>query len=145
MPGGHRGGARPGQGEVEQDQVLGPVAAALPDAEVGGLDVPVVDTRPVQRDQRLQQVGAPALQQVQGQPLAAAQHLGQRLLAGALQHQGLPAADVQRALDQPDQPRVGQPGQHLGLAGDPGRRRVVHRDLQHPGGIRARSRPPTGR
>ena len=117
--------------------MLGPVAAALPDAEVGGLDVPVVDTRPVQRDQRLEQVGAPPLQQVQGQPLAAAQHLAQRLLAGALQHQGLPAAHVQRALDQPHEPRVVQPGQHPGLAGDPARRRVVHRDLEHPGGVRA--------
>ena len=137
MPGGHRGRARAGQGEVEQDQVLGPVAAALPDAEVGGLDVPVVDPRPVQRDQRLEQVGAPPFQQVQGQPLAAAQHLAERLLAGALQHQGLPAAHVERALDQPHQPRVGQPGQHLGLVGDPARRRVVHRHLQHPDGVRA--------
>ena len=124
--GGHGGRAGAGQREVEQDQVLGPVAAALPDAEVGGLDVPVVDTGPVQGDQRLQQVGAPPFQQVQGQPLAAAQHLAQRLLAGALQHQGLPAADVERALDQPHQPRVGQPGEHLGLArrsGRPPRRR----------------------
>ena len=112
-----------GQGEVEQHQVLGPVAAALPDAEVGGLDVPVIDPGPVQRDQRLQQVGAPPFQQVQGQPLAAAQHLAQRLLAGALQHQGLPAADVERALDQPHQPRAGQPGEHPGLVGDPRRPR----------------------
>ena len=134
----HGGRAGAGQGEVEEHEVLCPVAAALPDAEVGGLDVPVVDPGPVQGDQRLQQVGAPPFQQVQGQPLAAAQHLAQRLVAGALQHQGLPAADVERAFDQPHQPRAGQPGQHLGLVGDPRGRGVVDRDLEHPGGVRAR-------
>ena len=134
----HGGRSGAGQGEVEEHEVLRPVAAALPDAEVGGLDVAVIDSGPVQGDQRLQQVGAPPFQQVQGQPLAAAQHLAQRLLAGALQHQGLPAADVERAFDQPHQPRAGQPGEHPGLVGDPRGRGVVDRDLEHPGGVRAR-------
>jgi hypothetical protein len=65
--------------------VLGSVAAALPHPEVRGLDVPVVDPGPVQRDQRFQQVAAPAFQQIQGQSLTAAQYAGQGLVAGALQ------------------------------------------------------------
>ena len=65
--------------------MLGPVAAALPHPEVRGLDVPVVDSGAIQRDQRFQQVATPAFQQVQGQAVAAAQYAGQGFVACALQ------------------------------------------------------------
>ena len=38
---------------------------------------------------------------------------------------------------EPDQAGAGQPGQHLGLVGDPRGGGVVDRYLQHPGGLRA--------
>ena len=133
---GHRRGARAGQGEVEQHQMLGPVAAALADAKVGGLDVPVVDSGAVERDQGLQQVGAPAFQKVQRQALPAAEHLAERLVPRGLQDQGVPAADIDGTLDEPDQPRVVQAGEHLGLVGQPPGGRVVDRHLEDAGGVR---------
>ena len=39
-------------------------------------------------------------------------------------------------LNEPDQPRVVQAGEHLGLVGQPAGGRVVDRDLEDPGGVR---------
>ena len=128
----HCGPSRAGQREVEQHQVLGPILALLPDlpdAEVRGLDVPVVNPSAVEGDQSLQQVGAPPFKQVQRQSLPAAEHFAKRLIAGALQHQGLPSADLDRAFQQAHQTRVPEPGQHLGLISQPPRGSGVDRHL----------------
>lgn len=117
--------------------MLHPVAAALSDAEVRGLDVAVVDPGAVEGDEGLKQVNAPPLKQVQRQPLPAAQHLRQRLVARGFQHQGAAATNLDRAFDEPYQPRVLQPREHLGLGGKPASRGVIHGDLQHAGGIGA--------
>ena len=115
--------------------MLGPVLALLPylpDAQVRGLDVPVIDPGAVQRDQGFQQVGAPPFEQVKREPFPLAEYLAERLVAGALQHQGRPTAHVDRSLDQPDQARVAEFGEHLRLIGEAAARLGVERDLQHP-------------
>ena len=144
-----RGGRRLRQREVEQHQVLGAVAAALLHPEVGRLDVAVVDARLVEGDQRVEQLGAVALQQVQGEPGPGPQDLGQRRglrlvgparaqgTAGVLQQQRAPSADQDRTLDQPDDARVIQAAQHVGLVVQPGRGRLVQGHLEHPLGVRA--------
>ena len=77
-------------------------------------------------------------EQVEGEPGAGAQDVGQGLRAGALQQQRAPAADDERALDQLDHSRGVEPAQHLGLVVEPGRGGVVERHLEHPLGVRRR-------
>jgi hypothetical protein len=59
------------------------------------------------------------------------QRCGQGIVAGRLQDQGLPTADLDWSFHQPHQPWMVQGGQHAGLAGKPRRGGVIHRDLQH--------------
>ncbi len=95
------------QGEVEQDQVLGAVARrSTRDAEVGGLDVAVGDAGVVEDDEGLQQVGAPAVEEIQGEALAVAEVGGQGLATGGGQEEGAAAGDLQRALDELDDARA---------------------------------------
>ncbi len=76
---------RPAQREVEQHQVLGPVTPVLPHPEVGRLDVAMIDTGLVQRDERVEQVRAEPVEQIDGQPGTSPENIGQGLRAGALQ------------------------------------------------------------
>ena len=99
------GGGGLGQGEVEEDEVLGAVsgAAALgADAEVGGLDVAVGDAGVVEDDEGLQQVGAPAVEEIEGESLSVAEVGGEGLATGGGQEEGTAAGDLQRTLDELD-------------------------------------------
>ena len=85
--------------------MLRAVATGLADAEVRRLDVAVVDARLVEHDQGIEQVGAEPLEEVKGEPGAAAQRLSEGLGAGALEQERLAAADDEGALDELDDAR----------------------------------------
>src|SRR5438132_9615699 len=90
----------------------------------------MIDPGALERDQGLQQVPAPAFEQVQREPPSSAQGLCERLVAGALQDQGSAASDLDRPIDQAYQAGTVQLGQHLGLGGQPPGSSVVDGDLE---------------
>lgn len=91
----------------------------------------MVDARAVERDERLEQVGAVALQQVQRHPSTVAKKIRQGLLPRTLQQQRPTGADLDRSFQQAYEPGALQAAEHLGLDGDALRRGVVERDLEH--------------
>ena len=70
-------GARAGEGEVVQHEVLFLVGAEGHDAEVVGLDVAVRHTDLLEVAHRFEQVVAPALQELWADGAVLAQHIGE--------------------------------------------------------------------
>ena len=132
-----RRGGCPGEGEVEEDEVLGAVAAVLADAEVGGLDVAVVDPGLVEGDEAVEEVVAVALEEVEGEPGAGAEDLGEGLGAGVLEEERLASADDEGALDDLDDAGAVQGAEDLGLGGQARRGILIECDLEDALGVGA--------
>ena len=118
----------PSEREVEQDE-LEPALAGT-DADVVGLDVAVGDAVPLQRGDRLEQVVAEPLEQLQPEPGLLAEPLGQRLVARLVEHQDGPALDLADVV-QADDELAADPLQGLGLVAEPAVDLRVAGDLQH--------------
>lgn len=107
-----------GQGEIEQDQVLGTVVSAgafFADAEVGRFDVAMHHAGVVERDDRFQELGTPAVEEVKGEPFPIAQVSSQGFGAGAGQDEGAASADVEGTLEETHDPRAVELAQGIGF------------------------------
>ena len=96
-----------GQREVEQDQAAA-LAGHLAQREVVRLDVAVPDLLLLQVEHRVQQVLAQLLQLADAQRALLADLVGERALARAVQDDHRPPGHLERPVDQPDYPGVGQ-------------------------------------
>ena len=92
----------------------------------------MVDSGLVEHHQRLEEVGAEALEEVEGQPRAPAENLRQGLCPGALEQECLSTPDNEWAFDELDDAWRLQRPEHVGLVAQAGRGLVVERHLEHP-------------
>ena len=103
-------GVDAGHREVEHHQMRVGTRVGLEDRQIRRLDVAVGDAVAFQGDQRGEQVGAPALQDVDGQPAAVVEFLGQGGAPGVLEQQRGAASDVNLVVQGHDPLVVLQPG-----------------------------------
>ena len=131
----HVAGVHAGHREVEHHQVRVRPRIRLINAEIGRFDIAVGDADPFQGHQRGQQVGAPALQDVDGQPAAVVEFLGQGGAPGVTQKQRGAATHLEAVVEGDDAAFVLQLAEHLRLGVQPFGRLGVLGDLEDAFGV----------